>query len=48
MPRNAWVIWLVMGILSVGIGTWLIFSPEAAVTTLALLLAIALFLNGLS
>jgi len=48
MPRNAWVIWLVMGILSVGIGTWLIFSPEAAITTLALLLAIALFLNGLS
>ncbi len=48
MPRNAWVIWLVMGILSVGIGTWLIFSPEVAITTLALLLAIALFFNGLS
>ena len=48
MPKHAGIIRLVMGILSVGIGTWLIFSPKAAIATLAILLAIALFLNGLS
>lgn len=48
VSKHAWIIWLVMGILSVGIGIWLIFSPEAAITTLAILLSIALFLNGLS
>ena len=48
LPQHAWVLWLVMGLLSVVIGTWLVFSPEAAITTLALLLAIALFFNGLS
>ncbi len=47
IPKNAWIIWLVMGLLSSVIGTWLIFSPKAAVATLAILLAIALFLNGL-
>ena len=47
VPKNAWIIWLVMGLLSAVVGTWLIFSPRAAVATLAILLAIALFLNGL-
>lgn len=48
VPKHAWLIWLVMGLLSVGIGIWLIFSPEVAIATLAILLAIALFFNGLS
>jgi uncharacterized membrane protein HdeD (DUF308 family) len=48
VPKHAWLIWLVLGLLSVGVGIWLILSPEAAITTLALLLSIALFLNGLS
>lgn len=48
VSKHAWLIWLVLGLLSVGIGIWLIFSPEAAIATLAILLAIALFLNGLS
>ncbi len=48
LPKHAWIIWLVMGMFSVVIGTWLIFSPNAAITTLALLLAIAMFFNGLS
>lgn len=47
VPKHAWIIWLVMGLLSAVIGTWLIFSPKAAVATLAILLSIALFLNGL-
>jgi uncharacterized membrane protein HdeD (DUF308 family) len=48
VPKHAWLLWLVMGILSVGIGIWLLLSPKAAIGTLAVLLAIALFLNGLS
>lgn len=44
---NLWIIWLVLGVLSTAVGVWLIFSPEAAVFTLALLLAIGLFFNGL-
>jgi uncharacterized membrane protein HdeD (DUF308 family) len=48
VPKHAWIIWLVLGLLSAVIGTWLIFSPEVAIATLALLLAIALFFNGLS
>ena len=35
VPKHAWIIWLVMGILSVVIGIWLILSPEAAIATLA-------------
>jgi len=46
LPKHAWVLWLVMGLLSVVIGTWLVFSPEAAIATLALLLAIALFFTA--
>jgi uncharacterized membrane protein HdeD (DUF308 family) len=48
VSKHAWLLWLVMGILSVGIGIWLLLSPKAAIGTLAVLLAIALFLNGLS
>jgi uncharacterized membrane protein HdeD (DUF308 family) len=48
VPKHAWLIWLVLGLLSVGVGIWLILSPEVAIATLALLLSIALFLNGLS
>lgn len=44
---NAWIAWLVLGVLSIGIGIWLLLSPEVAVATLAILLAIALFFNGL-
>lgn len=45
--QHAWLLWLVMGVLSIGIGVWLVLSPRAAITTLALLLAIALFFNGI-
>ncbi len=45
---NTWILWLVMGILSIGVGVWLLFSPNVAIATLAILLAIALFMNGLS
>ncbi len=45
---HSWILWLVMGILSIGIGVWLLFSPNVAIATLAILLAIALFMNGLS
>lgn len=44
---NIWILWLVLGVLSIGVGVWLLLSPSAAVATLALLLAFALFLNGL-
>lgn len=46
--KNTWLLWLVMGILSIGVGVWLLFSPGVAIATLAILLAIALFMNGLS
>ena len=46
--KHTWILWLVMGILSIGIGVWLLFSPGVAIATLAILLAIALFMNGLS
>lgn len=47
LSPNMWILWLVMGVLSIGIGIWLLLSPRVAVATLALLLAIALFFNGL-
>lgn len=47
IPKNAWLFWLVLGVLSIGVGIWLVLSPEAAIATLAILLAIALFFNGL-
>lgn len=48
VPKHAWILWLVLGIFSSIIGIWLILSPDAAIGTLALLLAIALFINGIS
>jgi uncharacterized membrane protein HdeD (DUF308 family) len=48
VPKSAWILWLVLGVLSTIIGIWLILSPEVAIGTLALLLAIALFMNGIS
>ena len=45
---NLWPMYLVLGILTTAIGIWLLFSPSAAVGTLAILLAIGLFLNGIS
>ncbi len=44
---NMWILWLVLGVVSIGVGIWLLLSPRAAVATLAVLLALALFLNGL-
>ena len=46
VPKHAWLIWLAMGVLGVGLGIWLLLSPDAAIATIALLLAIAMFLNG--
>jgi uncharacterized membrane protein HdeD (DUF308 family) len=48
VPKHAWILWLVLGLLSTAIGIWLLFSPEVAIGTLALLLAIALFMGGIS
>ncbi|CAN5634238.1 DUF308 domain-containing protein [soil metagenome] len=48
VPPHAWILWLVVGVLSAVVGVWLIFSPHAAIGTLALLLAIALFMNGIA
>ena len=48
VPKHAWILWLVLGIFSSIIGVWLILSPKAAIGTLALLLAIALFMSGIS
>jgi len=48
VPKHAWILWLVLGLFSTLIGIWLILSPEVAVGTLALLLAIALFMSGIS
>jgi uncharacterized membrane protein HdeD (DUF308 family) len=48
VPKHAWILWLVLGVLSTIVGIWLILSPNAAITTLALLLAIALFMNGIA
>ena len=44
---NMWILWLVLGVVSIGVGIWLLLSPRAAVATLAVLLALALFLSGL-
>ncbi len=46
MP-NLWIVWVVLGVLSTILGVWLIFSPNAAAYTLAILLAIGLFFNGI-
>ncbi|MHB1138659.1 MAG: HdeD family acid-resistance protein [Microthrixaceae bacterium] len=48
VPKHAWLLWLVLGVLSAIVGIWLILSPKAAIGTLALLLAIALFMNGIA
>lgn len=48
VPKHAWILWLVLGLFSLGIGIWLILSPEVAIGTLAFLLAIALFMSGIS
>ena len=48
VPKHAWILRLVLGVFSSIIGIWLILSPEAAIGTLALLLAIALFMSGVS
>jgi uncharacterized membrane protein HdeD (DUF308 family) len=48
LSPNAWLIWLALGVASLGIGIWLVLSPRAAVATLAVLLAIALFVNGIA
>jgi uncharacterized membrane protein HdeD (DUF308 family) len=45
---NLWIPWLVFGVLTTGVGIWLLFSREARWATLAILLAVALLLNGLS
>jgi uncharacterized membrane protein HdeD (DUF308 family) len=48
VPKHAWLLWLGLGVLSLFIGVWLLFSPGVAIGTLALLLAIALFMSGIS
>jgi uncharacterized membrane protein HdeD (DUF308 family) len=44
---NLWWLWVVLGVLSTILGVWLILSPNAAAYTLAILLAIGLFFNGI-
>jgi uncharacterized membrane protein HdeD (DUF308 family) len=45
---NPWPVVVIIGVLTLVVGIWLMFSPNAAVFTLALLLAIGLFLNGIA
>jgi uncharacterized membrane protein HdeD (DUF308 family) len=45
---NPWAALLIIGVLTLGLGVWLILSRQMALTTVAVLLAIGLFLNGLS
>ena len=45
---NPWLVLLVVGALTAALGIWLIFSWEASLATIAILLAVGLFLNGLS
>ena len=44
---NLWYLWVVLGAISMVLGIWLILSPNAAAYTLAILLAIGLFFNGI-
>ncbi len=47
IPKWFWILWVVLGVISAILGIWLIFSPHAAAYTLAILLAIGLFFNGI-
>jgi uncharacterized membrane protein HdeD (DUF308 family) len=46
VPGWFWILWVILGAISAVLGVWLIFSPHAAAYTLAILLAIGLFFNG--
>jgi uncharacterized membrane protein HdeD (DUF308 family) len=45
---NPWVALMIIGVLTLGLGVWLILSRQMALATVAILLAVGLFLNGLS
>lgn len=45
---NPWLLLIILGALTTALGVWLIFSLNAALATVAILLAIGLFLNGLN
>lgn len=45
---NPWAALMIIGVLTLGLGVWLILSRQMALATVAVLLAIGLFLNGLS
>ena len=45
---NPWLALLIVGLLTLGLGVWLIMSRQMALTTVAVLLALGLFLNGLN
>ncbi|HTO00341.1 MAG TPA: DUF308 domain-containing protein [Microthrixaceae bacterium] len=47
LPSWVWIAWVVGGLVSAAIGVWLIASPNAAIGTLAILLAIGLLFNGM-
>ena len=47
VPKGFWIVWVVLGVISAILGVWLMFSPHAAAYTLAILLAIGLFFNGI-
>ena len=45
---NPWLVLVILGVLFAGLGIWLIFSTRASQATVAILLAIGLFLSGLN
>lgn len=45
---NPWLVFVIFGVLFAGLGVWLIFSTRASQATVAILLAIGLFLSGLN
>lgn len=47
VPGGLWILWIILGVISTILGVWLIFSPNAAAYTLAILLAVGLFFNGI-
>lgn len=48
LGHNPWAALVVIGLLTIGLGVWLILSRQMSLTTVAVLLAIGLFLNGIN
>lgn len=47
-PKWLWWVWLILGVLTVGVGIALLISREFRLSLLLVLLAVSLFFNGIS